>query len=171
VGTTAVATKILPFKCFPITDVCNNCLNIQCNLLKWKTSRKSQFWISELFHVTCNWYDSHLWQKVPHSWSQTGTTETISYSKALIRNPSAGVVGLLFHAKLISSLASPGHNKQQLLHWRISVTVKKGWQQIKTHTLHYDSIISVLKKKVANPSKHKSLLPLDTVPLVKSLYN
>jgi hypothetical protein len=27
----------------PTTDVCNNFLNMQCNLLKWKTQRKSQF--------------------------------------------------------------------------------------------------------------------------------
>jgi len=56
-----------------------------------------------------------------------------------------------------SKLRSPGHNKQQQLLWLFQSLWRKG---DKTHTHHYNSIISVLKKKVANPSKCQSLLPL-----------
>jgi len=37
VGTTAITKKILPFKVFLTTDVCNNFLHMQRNLLKWKS--------------------------------------------------------------------------------------------------------------------------------------
>ena len=158
VGTTATITKMfLPIKFFPTTPMSVTIYWMYNAIKMGNFQRKSRFWISELFHVTRNWYDPQLWH---NGSSQLVTNRNDFILKGLDSKPFSwialnGAVGLLFNAKLISSPVCPNYTIQDTTNTSFFSDVSQSlWRKADNklkHTHHYNSIISVLKEQAANP--------------------